>query len=291
MSGNLILIAGYPKSGNTRGRLFFEALTRPLGSRPAANELGNAFNGGWRRMMFDTCAPVSSAYLKPEEIDELLPDIYRRVALEAAGPSLVKVHDAAFRTRSGHWLYPPEHVSAVIYIVRHPFDVAASFAHHMSFDMETAVCVMGSNYVIAPTETRMIMPLHERIGSWSTNVASWLDETPYPLTLVRYEDLHADPLGQFPRLAGAVGYKVKEIISRAIETARFERLEAEERAQGFNERPQSSPKFFRAGKPRSWEGKLDARLRRRIVRDHGAIMKRLGYTPDGNVLPFLPKPL
>ena len=286
MSGNLILIAGYPKSGSTWVRQFFEALTRPLGSQPAVNELGNGFYGGWRRMMFDTYAPVNAAYLRPEEIDELLPDVYRRIALEASGPSLIKVHDMAFRTRSGQWLYPPELVSAVIYIVRHPFDVAASFAHHMGFDPELTVRVMNSDYVIAPTESRMVMPLHERIGSWSANVASWLDETPYPLTLVRYEDLHANPAGQFPRLAHAVGYRVKEIITRAIDAARFERLEAEERAEGFVERPQTSPKFFRAGKPRSWEGTLGARLRRRIIRDHGAIMQRLGYAPDGAAQPL-----
>jgi hypothetical protein len=290
MSGNFIVIAGYPKSGSTWIRLFFEALTRPPGSRLAINELGNAFYGGSRRMMFDAYSPVNSAYLLPEEIDELLSDIYRRIALESSRPNLIKAHDVASRTRSGRFIYPPEHVSAVIYVVRHPFDVAVSFAHHMGFTIATAVRVLNSDFAVSTSTDRMVIPLHEHIGSWSSNIAGWLDGTPYPLTLVRYEDLHTDPLGQFSRIAEAVGYRSREIISSAIDAVRFERLEAEERAEGFAERPRRSPKFFRAGKPRSWEGKLDARLRRQIIREHGTMMRRLGYAPGGDAQPLPPAP-
>ncbi|HEX4078925.1 MAG TPA: sulfotransferase domain-containing protein [Rhizomicrobium sp.] len=287
MSGSLLLIAGYPKSGSTWIRLLFEALTRPLDSSVAINELGNGFYGGWRRTLFDTIAPITSANLLPDEIDLLLPDIFRQLASESAGLILVKVHDLAFRTRAGEWLYPPDHVSSVIYLVRHPFDVAASFAHHLGIDIQTAVAIMNRDHVMAPAGPRMIMPIHERIGSWSANIASWLDETPYPITLTRYEDLRGDPVGSFARVAAAAGFrKDPEFIHRAAQAVNFNRLQAEEQTHGFGERPRSSPKFFRAGKPRSWEGILDPHLRDQIVRDHGAVMERLGYASDGETRPM-----
>jgi hypothetical protein len=70
-----------------------------------------------------------------------------------------------------------------------------------------------------------------------------------------------------------------------VDTVNFERLRSEEQLHGFAERPRNSPQFFRAGKPRSWEGKLSVPLREQLVRDHAAIMERLGYAPDGSTHP------
>lgn len=292
MNTNLILIAGYPKSGSTWIRLMFEALTRPLDGRVAINELSDGFYGAWRRLLFDDFAPVNSTDLAPEEIDGFLPGVFRQLASELGHPVLVKAHDLAFRTQSGEWLYPPEAVRCAIYLVRHPFDVAVSLAHHVGLTHEKIVEIMNSDHVMAPLESRLVLPIHERIGSWSSNIISWLEGGPYPLTLVRYEDLHADPITEFGRISSASGFhSSRENVCRAVASVSFGRLQAEEKAHGFSEKPRKSPQFFRAGKPRSWDGMLAPSLRNRIVEDHGAVMERLGYTADGGFGPMPVRPV
>jgi len=287
MSGGLILVAGYPKSGSTWIRFLFEALARPVNDGVAIDTLGNGFYGGWRRQLFDDISPASAADLLDHEVDGLLPEVFRRLARDEGRPVLVKAHDVAFRTRRGEWLYPPDCVRSAIYLVRHPFDVAVSFAHHLGLTSEAIVRIMNLDHVMAPTGPRLVFPFHERIGSWSANIASWLDEAPYPLTLTRYEDLHADPVDIFARVAAAAGLdRDRDTIRRAVDGVSFGRLQAEEKAHGFGERPRNSPNFFRAGRPRSWEGQLDVSLREQIVRDHGAMMERLGYTADGGTRPL-----
>jgi aryl sulfotransferase len=289
MSKNLILVAGYPKTGSTWIRLMFEALTRSLDGRVAINELSDGFYGAWRRLLFDEVAPVNAADLLPEEIDDLQSGVFRQVATELSRPVLVKTHCIAHRTRSGEWLYPPDCVRSVIYLVRHPFDVAVSFAHHLGLPVEKTVEAMSLDLVMAASETQLFFPLHERIGSWTTNINSWLDGSPYPVTLIRYEDLHKNPADGFGRAAAASGLdRDRDSILRAAESINFERLRSEEQLYGFTERARSSPYFFRAGRPRSWEGKLDASLREQILRDHGATMERLGYAADGATEPLPP---
>jgi hypothetical protein len=174
----------------------------------------------------------------------------------------------------------------VIYLVRHPFDVAVSLAHHLGLTIEKTVEAMSMDLVMAATDDQLYFPLHERIGSWSTNIASWLDDSPYPVTLIRYEDLHENPADNFARATAATGLeRDRDSILRAVDTVNFERLRSEEQLHGFAERPRNSPQFFRAGKPRSWEGKLSVPLREQLVRDHAAMMERLGYAPDGSTHP------
>jgi hypothetical protein len=282
MTKNLILVAGYPKAGTTWIRLMFEALTRSLDGRVAINELSDGFYGAWRRLLFDEIAPVNAADLVPDEIDDLHPGVFRQVASELSRPVLVKTHCAAYRTRSGEWFYPPDCVRSVVYLVRHPFDIAVSLAHHLGLTVEGTVEIMSQDSVMAATDTQLFFPLHERIGSWTANITSWLDESPYPITLIRYEDLHENPADSFARAAAATGlHRDRDSILHAAEAINFGRLQFEEQLHGFGERPRSSPQFFRAGKPRSWEGKLDPSLRERILRDHGTAMERLGYAPDG----------
>lgn len=281
MSGSLVLIASYPKSGNTWTRIVFERIARGPDTR--LNDLTDSFHGIARRMLFDDIAPVNAADLLEDEVSDFLPGVFRRLMLEINGHAFVKVHESAHRTRSDDWLYPPDCVSAVVYLVRHPYDVAVSSSYHFGIPLEAAVEAMSNDRVLVRAFTRLPESLPQYFGSWSENVVSWLDNASYPVTLARYEDLHADPLGQFRRLADAVGLAAsKENLAAVVDASRFERLQAEERAEGFRERPPGGEGvFFRQGRTGSWKGVLNQSLRDRIARDHGAIMARLGYGTDG----------
>lgn len=283
MEKNLLLVAGYPKSGSTWVRFVFEALRRGPGRAISINDVEGGFYGFRRRTLFDEWAPANAGELLSEEVDDLLPDVFRALSEQPGCPHIVKVHDKANRTPSGAWLFPPECVRAVIYLTRHPFDIALSYAHHLGISVPETVAVMRREEIVRRPAGRLSLHLYEQWGSWSGNVRSWLDATEYDVVLSRYEDLHRDPRKGFASLAGVAGLEINETeIARACDLSAFDRMRDQERNFGFVERPHTSPNFFRAGRPRSWHGALDEDLRATLIEDHGAVMARLGYDAEGN---------
>lgn len=290
MSGRLILVSSFPKSGNTWTRAILEQLRRGPDWEFSINAMPNGFYGFSRRVLFDTLSPVNAADLFIDEIDDRLPIILRELVRLDSYPHIMKVHDDARRTKSGDWLYPPDAVHCVIYLVRHPFDVAVSFANHMGIPLDDAVGLMQDGEIVSHYEDRLSLALPQHVGSWTSNISSWLDPSPYHVALARFEDLHANPIPEFGRLARAAGFDAPHTeITRAVSAAQFDKLRDEETEGGFRERPVTSATFFRAGRPQAWQGILDSRLIDRIVRDHGPTMERLGYLPDGGVAPLPPQ--
>jgi hypothetical protein len=287
VSGHLILISSYLKSGNTWARAIFEQLRRGPAWKFSINEMPGGFYGFSQRLLFDSASPVNAADLFADEIDDMFPHVLRHLTQEDPQTHIMKTHDKARRTRGGDWVYPPDAVFGVIYLVRHPFDIAVSCANHLGMSLPDTVAFMGDGKIVhsASRETPLSLPQH--VGSWTDNVRSWLSETPHRVALARYEDMHADPVSEFGRLARAAGlFSTQEEINRAVAGSAFERMRLEEAASGFRERPPASPAFFREGKPRTWEGTLDQSLLERLVHDHGAMMERLGYLPSGGVIPL-----
>jgi aryl sulfotransferase len=277
----LVLVASYPRSGNTWTRIVFQKLKKDVGAGFSLNTLDLDWDSVLRRKLFDDFAPVNAADLTPEEADMLSPDIFRMLVAQEPGLVVIKVHDMARRTQLGEWLYPQDVVHSAICIVRHPFDVAVSTARHAGMTLERTVGFMAEGGSAHPRRNSLSPALLPLVGSWSSNVLSWLDG-PYRREVARYEDMYADPIPVLQRLATAAGFAVSaDNVRQAVESTRFDALQTEEKERGFRERPASSPQFFRAGHPGTWKGVLDPSLQARLVRDHGAVMERLGYTPDG----------
>jgi hypothetical protein len=284
MSGRFVLVASYPKSGNTWTRIVLEQLRLGVGRPFSINELEARYVGIARRFAFDSWMPGDAADLSNGEMEELLPDLYRRLIAEIQGTVLIKVHDAARRNRRDEWIYPPDCMNTVLYLTRHPFDVAVSTAHHMSMTLERAVEVMADDGSTREPHRNMPQSLPMVFGSWSSNVESWLGNESYNVTWARYEDVSADPATHFLRFAQAAGLNAsRRDVGDAVAAASFDKLQREEERAGFRERPHTSPKFFREGRSGTWKGVLEEPLRERIVRDHGRVMDRLGYGADGEV--------
>jgi len=132
-------------------------------------------------------------------------------------------------------------------VVRHPFDVAVSYAHHLGMDLTRAIELMAGRdgVVVANPERRLPFQLHEHIGSWSEHVESWRDNGEYRVSLARFEDLFGDPLTGFRRLTAEAGLPATDDrISAAVRAATFARLQSEERSQGFRERPRTATAFL-----------------------------------------------
>jgi aryl sulfotransferase len=283
MSASFVLIASYPKSGNTWTRIVLEKLRRGIDAAFSINDLDAKLHGILRRLVFDSFAPVNAADLLTEEMEVFLPDVYRLAAREIEGLVLIKAHDAAKRNLSGEWLYPPDCMPTVLYLARHPFDVATSTAHHLDISLESAVEIMADDGSTRAPHTTMSESLPQTFGSWSGNVESWLGNDSYRVTVARYEDLCSDPAGSFLRLAQAAGVDASAAdVDAAVNSAAFSELQSEEQRLGFKERPETSSRFFRIGRPGTWRGVLSQALRDEIVRVHAPAMNRLGYGADGS---------
>jgi aryl sulfotransferase len=273
-------LASYPKSGNTWLRVFLTALN----DRSRHVELDDLAHVpvAASRELFDDHAGLSSADLRMDEIERLRPEVYEQAAARAHRPLFMKVHDARTSAATEGTLFPAVCSTGAIYIVRNPLDVAASFAHHLGVTPEVAIDHMADDsFAFCIRRDRLHEQLPQRLRSWSSHVLSWADGAPFPVHLVRYEDMKADPVATFGDAADFLGLgNDRAAVAAAVARSHFGVLQRQEQARGFKERSSKATAFFRKGEVGSWRQELSLRQVRRLIRDHGPVMRRFGYTTD-----------
>ena len=279
-------IASYPKSGNTWFRVFLTNLLRD-GSEPAdMNSLEQTPIAG-ARGLFDDLTGIAAGDLLPAEIERLRPGVYRLAAYEAEERLFMKIHDAFTLTGEGVPLFSGEGVLGAVYIIRNPLDVAVSSAHHNRTDVDTAITRMAhESNVLAKTGKKLGYQLPQKLLSWSGHVKSWVDAVGVKVCLLRYEDMLSRPLEAFGRAARFCSLPDDpERLEKAIRFSSFETLKGQEEKHRFTETPPGVDCFFRKGKSGSWRESLTPEQVRRIISDHGEVMRRFGYlSTDGDIL-------
>jgi aryl sulfotransferase len=276
------LLASYHKSGNTWLRVVLASL---LSGRPVDINAMPAVNfGASDRALFDKALGIASADLTIEQEINLLPRAYEIWAAEAKRPIYSKTHDAYRMTPAGEPVFPTTATRGAVYVVRDPRAVAVSFAHHRGRDIDDTIDRMEDPGGAWAPVSRLSQQLIQRPGHWSDHVESWLG-APFPVHLLRYEDMHNDPHSAFAAVARFLDLPSdRKRIAAAVEAAAFPRLQAQERAAGFIEKPSRSPVFFREGRVDGWRQVLTAAQAKRIVTAHGAVMRRCNY--DTQLLPL-----
>jgi len=285
MKPRLIVLASYPKSGNTWLRLVLNNLLQNDGLPVSINDI-NIGNYGNRRWLFDHYGPWPSSDLNDNEIDCLWPDVYRQFNGDGERTEFLKCHANASRNTDSEWVFPPETIRAVLHLVRHPFDVAMSLANHFGTTLEQAVETMTAS---ASTEKKsrrgLNIRLSDRWGNWRDHCTSWLDAAQtYFVVTMRYEDLLANPRASFCRLARAAGVNfTDDALTKALEHTRFESLQKQEAEKGFREHESQGRQFFRAGRSGTWQGHLSDAMRRQLIAQCGEVMSQFGYGEDGEI--------
>lgn len=277
---NLVWLASYPKSGNTWLRSFLVSLTNPKTINLDINELDSIpipANPNFleRELGFD-CDLLTQA-----EVENLLPQ-----ALESSSErernslKFFKVHNALSCNASGALLFPENLTKIAVYLIRNPLDIAVSwsfFAGDSNFDAAIKQLCQPQT-TISWHERSFPKQFPQRLMDWSEHVNSWTLNPRMPAIAVRYEDMVSNPKTTFSKIIASIGLPYdNDEVAHAIETTRFETLQKQERANGFQEKPPHAKTFFRSGTPGAWKSHLSQRQIDTVIRKHHDVMQRYRY--------------
>lgn len=281
--GKIVWLSSYPKSGNTWFRVFLANLLNP-GMLPAdINQLQQSPIAS-SRQIFDEATGLSASDLTREEIEELRPQVYRYLSAESENLIFQKIHDAWLKTPSGEDLIPSEATHAALYFIRNPLDVAVSFAHHSGITPEKMIFQMADEkFAFCTRPDRLHNQLEQKLLSWSGHVTSWTRNAPFPIKVMRFEDMKRDPFRLFKEAILFIGLDYTDSdIHKAIAFSDFKELKKQEAERGFREKPPRAESFFRKGETGSWKKVLSENQVRSIISVHGEVMKEFGYLDENN---------
>ena len=279
MVGKAVLLASYPKSGNTWMRAF---LTYVLGGRNEVDINRLMFQNIASRYFIDPLLGIPSSELTHQEIAALrapLCDFAARASLPQTRLFL-KIHDAYLPGGNGTTEPIFQHtIDRVVYVARDPRDVAPSFARHLATSVEVAIGSMAqSDYVLCAYPGRVGHHVGQLLSSWSEHVESWLDRVSVPLHVVRFEDAVSNPLETFGSVVKFLRIDVNtEVLVRAIGATQLSELQRQEEKSGFVEKTAAAHKFFFSGRAGGWKSSLTEHQAAAIVSRHERVMRRLEY--------------
>lgn len=272
---SIVWLASYPKSGNTWTRIFLaNYLMNPKEPVPI-NEVHRFGMGDSIAKTYTMVAQGAPADLNDvHTILRLRDKVLRGIIGNGADVNLVKTHN----TRSpayGIDLIPPQYTRSAVYIVRNPMDMVLSYARHYGIDAAAAVEAIGRSDNANATDAATVWQF---LGSWSEHVNSWTAKAPYPVCVLRYEDMLDTPQKAFGALVEHLGVPLDaERLDKAIRFSSFDEVSRQEAEGGFKENPGKSEKFFNKGQSGQWKEGLTEALADKMRADHRSTMKRFGY--------------
>ncbi len=273
---SITLLSSYPRSGNTFVRALLANYERDA-PRPLTTQEVAAYQfGEHNEELLRLCSGLGAAERTIRD-NWLARSAYFSAIRQTIGdgPAVVKTHTLN-GTVFGLPSFDLQAADRVVYILRHPFDVAVSGAEFFGISQAE----MAGRMVLAGATNQSGDAYWEVTGSWRQHVAGWLNETKVPILLVRYEALCSAPRHQLARILSFMGRPVDHRrLKRAVEHSAFDILQASQRTDGFNQGPSRDPRavFFRKGRPGDWTSALAAEVAAGLSLELGELMDRLGY--------------
>ena len=266
----LIWLASFPKSGNTWTRAFLGNYLAPNEAKLTINQLSSFTTGDVRQDFWD--AAWGGPY-KGQSVEtglKLRAQVLRLIAQSKPQLHFAKTHSRIDRI-DGHDLIAPEVTAAGIYIIRNPFDVALSYARHISASVDQVIDKMADPEAVNATPTQIF----EIIGRWDHHVHSWETAPGLPLFFMRYEDMVSNTERTFRALLNYLQIPVNDgKLRRAIRNSSFKELQKQERKEGFGERPDQMQQFFVSGRSGNWQRELTPAQIDRIATEFERILKK-----------------
>jgi hypothetical protein len=281
-------VASYPKSGNTWIRLVAaaynlsdEELLAFMESHGESADIPTALRyTDVEQYQYQAVSPFPIAEIDFSTEVRMRPAallvLKREASLTATQrPVPIKSHHIHAEI-NGIDLWNSEWTDQVVNPVRDPREICCSFAAHRDMDYEETAELMARPRARMGEDKERVQSL---ISTWSTHVQSWLNAGEIPVHTVRYEDIAADPVGEFYDILDFLEAPdlTTERVEEAVEQTRFDRMQDLEAEHGFPETTADQEQFFRSGKTDGWKDELPTEVARTIEADHGETMEELGY--------------
>ena len=206
---------------------------------------------------------VMPEYAPPSLIQgDLIPGIHRkRFYKRYASPMFFKSHHL-----------PQQQYRRVVYLLRDGRDVMVSY-FRMLQARGTAV-----EFMEMVRAGQHLFP-----GKWHEHVRSWL-ENPFQaeMLVIKYEDLHADPVRELRRFCVFAGIDRSEALLKAVcESAAFSKLQEREQRMGRTYKdPNWKPEklFFRRGVVGSHQDEMPKEVLEVFMQESAETLKAAGYS-------------
>lgn len=274
MKKSIVWLASFPKSGNTWMRIFLANYLMNFKEPVPINQV--------HRFAIGDSIPKTYRMVAQREIDThdvnvtlaLRDKVLRGITANSAEVNFVKTHNIR-KPALGVTLIPEQYTRSAIYIVRNPLDLALSYSRHYGLSIDDAITAIShKDNANRPDDTTV----WQFLGSWSDHVLSWTSKSTYPVCVLRYEDMLADPNASFAKVLEIIGIPIDdERLNRAIRHSSFDEVSRQEEKEGFAERSVSSDKFFSKGKSDAWKTELTEDQVDHIRSSHRNVMKLYGY--------------
>lgn len=270
----IIWIASYPKSGNTWMRAFLANYVLDRREALPINELGAFTLSDTRPRFYQEAAGKPIAEITEAESLTLRAKAQSLIAAARPHDHFVKTH-CLNGVHRGVRLISPEVTKGAICITRNPLDLVLSYAGHFNLTIDQTIDAMADPGNSTIDAGHRIFTL---LGTWSDHVRSWRDGADFPMIMVRYEDLLAQPQAAFKSIVRTLGLPFDaDRLNRAISFSSFRELSTQESQSGFTERPPHAKRFFREGKAGAWQKQLSKAQIDKVTTTHGDVMASLGY--------------
>ncbi len=265
----IIWLASFPKSGNTWLRLLLANYFMPKGEEIHINNIFRFTTADTRQDFFDKAAGRPFHARDAHDWLSMRPKALRLIAASKPGHHFVKTHSKIARIE-GQALIPPELTAGAVYVCRNPFDVAISYARHLSLDIDGAIGKMADESALNASKTNLLTA----VGRWDTHIDSWVNAQGMWRHVMRYEDMDANIETALRGLLGFLKAPVETgRLRRAIRLAKFENLQRQEKSKGFRERPAGMKQFFVSGRPGGWRETLTPAQIGRIREEFAATLE------------------
>jgi hypothetical protein len=270
----IVWLASYPKSGNTWTRVF---LANYLFDRKTPMPINQVHRLGMGDSIEKTYRMVAGPGFDVTDYRQSLAlrgKVLGGIVNNDADVTFVKTHNRLTKA-FGVTLIPPHLTRSAIYILRNPLDMVLSYARQYGHTPEFAAAAIGrsDNSIAGANGT-----VAQFLGTWSEHVRSWARCRDFPVLVLRYEDMQADPAAAFTRVLKQIGVPVDpQRVARAVQFSSFGELRKQEDAVGFVERSPNTERFFHSGGSGQWRTELAPEAVAQIRGDHGKVMGEYGY--------------
>ena len=284
---NYYYISSYPKSGNTWCRIFIseylnfikrkKSFSTEISKNDAITiEIGKIMSN---RSWIDDQIGIDSSDLTREELDKVRSNIGLTKKIFDEDYRFHKVHDSFYKPKTRINLVPYKNCNGVIYLIRHPADVAISLSYFRNTSYKDAVnFLMDENSILGGENNKLSNQVYQYLGSWNHHVKSWTEQQKIPILVIRYEDLISNSEKFFTKILKFVKLPInEEILSQTINCTKFSRLQKLEEKFGFNEKPQSCKRFFRSGKCGEGKEKLSNQDYLKLLKRFKKILRKFDY--------------